>query len=840
MSLSQSQRILIRFDQQKVGDPVTEIEPGANDDSSRELLTADPLLIVFVNFTTGDDATGDGSSGNPFKTYAKGVAEVGSSSKTHVEWQTNDTISEEITVPTQASIGVIGDFDFTGLNLDIWTQASTPSFAGSIVLGVATDSSGNWVAVAISGKIAFSSDNGDTWTQASVPSFGGSNVRRVATDSSGNWVAVGDSGKIALSVDNGDNWTQASTPSFGATNVLDVATDSLGNWVAVGTGGKIAFSTDNGDTWTQASTPSFAGTEVQGVATDSSGNWVAVAQSGKIAFSTDNGDTWTQASTPSFGADEINSVATDSAGNWVAVANSGKIAFSSDNGDTWTQASTSSFGGGDAIEDVTTDSNGIWIAVGSVGKIAFSTDNGDNWTQSSTPGFGADQVFGVTTDSAGNWVAVGDNGKIGFLSSNNTNITADFCGFSSTTLFRLSTSNLNILQCSVAPSTGKALTSSTSVNVDKCKITSTDNTAIDIAAIVCSVTNTIANATTDTFFPLEITGAALSDADIDVEFCTLIGDVSMDNTGGTGLELMQNCIIQGDFTATSTTLMTLERCNVFNGAVIGANTFQSIFVDPLLLSDNRLQRITGYTDLVGRFDFDSPLKGKALDFVNATIDHETANPQARDLGAFSFNDAGVFLDFLQGDYIPISGADSPLVEIKTNKAIPHQTQSGSVEVANDIDRQTESIVIKYINIRRRFVNIIDRIEALRDTTVYLAIAPDTVIDLPDLAADGAHAAGVFSVKISVAQIFSGTFVTIAGKDYNVLYVSPIATAATDIILDRALEDAILDAAVITQSFPTGTGIFTYVPRQTRSLTRTVLADEEHLRGLTLTFIRKCQ
>jgi len=166
----------------KVGKPTQEINPGANTDSTRELLETSASLIVFVNFQTGDDGTGDGTSGNPFKTYAKGVAEVGATSKTTVEWQTNDLISENITVPTQASIGVIGTFDNAPLLFDVWTSASTPSFGADTVHDVATDSLGNWVATGNSGKIAFSSDNGDTWTQAATPSFGADQVRGVVTD----------------------------------------------------------------------------------------------------------------------------------------------------------------------------------------------------------------------------------------------------------------------------------------------------------------------------------------------------------------------------------------------------------------------------------------------------------------------------------------------------------------------------------------------------------------------------------------------------------------------------------------------------------------------------------
>lgn len=123
-----AEKIVLSYGRKKVGDPVIEFTPGANTDATRTLLETTPANIVYCHFTSGDDTTGDGSSGNPFKTYSKGVTEVGASAKTHVGWMDSTTITDNITVPTQTVQGVtaaIGGSSVISANINGFTISTT-------------------------------------------------------------------------------------------------------------------------------------------------------------------------------------------------------------------------------------------------------------------------------------------------------------------------------------------------------------------------------------------------------------------------------------------------------------------------------------------------------------------------------------------------------------------------------------------------------------------------------------------------------------------------------------------------------------------------------------------
>ena len=102
-SILLAESLLVRAGRQKVGNPTEENTVGASTSSARSQIETVAANTVYVNFTTGDDGTGDGTSGNPYKTYAKGAADVGVGSITTLEWQSTDTLRDTISVPTQAA-----------------------------------------------------------------------------------------------------------------------------------------------------------------------------------------------------------------------------------------------------------------------------------------------------------------------------------------------------------------------------------------------------------------------------------------------------------------------------------------------------------------------------------------------------------------------------------------------------------------------------------------------------------------------------------------------------------------------------------------------------------------
>ena len=335
----------------------------------------------------------------------------------------------------------------------------------------------------------------------------------LATDGSGNWVAVWMSDEpaigggigtdmdilVARSTDNGTSWsapqalnTNADT-DLGADVEVDIETDGAGNWVVVwwsreadigpgqgiGTDEDIlvARSTDNGASW---STPEALNTNArtdvccspgggdsgQALATDRAGNWVTVWHSLEarigggigtdrdilVARSTDNGASWTDpeamntnAGTDS-GNDENPGIATDGAGTWITLWHSREAAIgggigtdqdilfaqTTNNGVSWSapQALNTNAGTDDSDDwypQITTDASGNWVAVWysreadiggeNIGTdmdilVAHSTDNGATWSAPQALNTNAatdvlhDREPHITTDGVGNWVVV--------------------------------------------------------------------------------------------------------------------------------------------------------------------------------------------------------------------------------------------------------------------------------------------------------------------------------------------------------------------------------------------------------------------------------------------------
>jgi len=419
-----------------------------------------------------------------------------------------------VLVQCQESLAVMGFSAPAALN----TNATTDSYSDHHPR-LTTDGAGTWVAVwesidNLGGTIgtdqgilvAQSTDNGVTWTAPAAlntnaaTDSGGDGSCNVATDGSGNWVAVWHSedtlgGTIGTDVDIVTAHSADNAVSWGAPAALntsaasdsgfdfepEVTTDGAGNWVVVwdcwdDLGGTIGWdsdilvsrSTDNGATWTPVAPLNTNATTDSGddrwanLATDGSGNWVAVWRSNDslggtigedsdilVSRSTDNGATWTapaaldtNAATDS-GVDTSPKLATDRWGNWVAVWTSRGslggtigtdddilVARSTDNGVTWTtpaalntNAATDS--GADFSPDVTTDGASNWVIVwvsnddfcGTIGTdgdilVSRSTDNGLTWTapaplnSNAATDSGDDDWADLATDGSANWVAV--------------------------------------------------------------------------------------------------------------------------------------------------------------------------------------------------------------------------------------------------------------------------------------------------------------------------------------------------------------------------------------------------------------------------------------------------
>ncbi len=222
-------------------------------------------------------------------TYANGLwVAVGHYAQSPIQWE--------------RTIKIANTFDpVTGPN---WSS-SPPGYGNSPVFGSSNPAlgaaygNGVWLVcgqdenMVAKGSIFYSTDNCTSWTKA-TNSFKGT-CYSIATDGSGNWVAVGnrrysgggyvDAKTIKYSSDNGVTWTDCATDM---TNLFSMGTSvaympregTTGVWVATGTGNSqtILYSTDNGVTWIPAGSNRFTsgGYDIY----FGGDRWVAVGQGG--------------------------------------------------------------------------------------------------------------------------------------------------------------------------------------------------------------------------------------------------------------------------------------------------------------------------------------------------------------------------------------------------------------------------------------------------------------------------------------------------------------------------------------------------------------------------------
>ena len=395
-------------------------------------------------------------------------------------WHSSDTLRGTIGREWDILVARSVDDGLTWTRPKALNNNATSDFGDDLEPIVRTDEGGVWITIWTSSEtfggqygldkdvfIARSVDNGETWSDP-VPlnvnaanDWGEDTDARLATDGTGNWVAVwsstdslmnrigGDSDVlVSRSKDGGQTWTHpiplnnnaATDKGFDATP--DIVTDASGRWLAVWSsgdsrGGKIgadrdiliARSDDNGATWSDPAPLNSNATSDENsdwtprLASDGRGTWIAAWSSADslgdtigvdrdilVSRSTDNGRSWSPVRALNSNAavdareDSSPSIASDGLGNWLVAWHAWggltysdgsdadiALVYSSDDGETWSPPIHLNQGSGsDTVDDLlpalATDGAGRWVAVWQAFHPPDDTGKNSEWRILASPG----------------------------------------------------------------------------------------------------------------------------------------------------------------------------------------------------------------------------------------------------------------------------------------------------------------------------------------------------------------------------------------------------------------------------------------------------------------------
>lgn len=832
---------------------------GSGTHSLRGLLETDSAKVVYVNTQSGDDINGDGSSGNPYKTITRAEQDIDGVSKTTVEWMTSDPITEHVRKPLQVSLGeeaiIDGMNDYyaiewpdtgvvyprvvkKGENGVIWARMPGQKIFYSNP-DMRPDGSGNyWNAFPDSPyndnyrPTILVSDANFTPRPSHVFDFywdvfsttTGLYVSYRPSDGSGTWTTVLIKAVTLTSANQG---TSNRVEAIISGNRIIVIARSI-----VEPNGFIAYSDDGGATWTMASTqPSLSG--------NAPSYHCLTANNGTIqltnlisAYSTDNGDTWVTENFlnhPLNGANFIANVyykdywyiALLDKNNHVCIYRTqDRISYERvfyDSG-TWQISPGTDVGDfpwsfafdGDRIVlqclYLSQQSTGIWYL------FIVSIDGGNTWT--------AHQPIGINYEpntpsglihTGARFIAHWQDGYVNeYFYTFGRELAAKITGC------KILYADIN--RQSFIP---KNCTIEQPVTLEHSQ--PIENNRFEKLLTIQS--NIITLQDNLLLAGLKLIGDAAALDDIQVLNCTIIGDVTHENTTTTDNESIKDCIIEGDVIANVPSMQILSgnmRGNAINATVASAvSALNPLFKDTV---NYELRR------KADGFPTDSPLIGQSLYStyeVNGSI-------YPRDLGAWSFDNTTVKDDYSRAFYFMRPAKDALKVTVR-NAAKLLVSLDGTPDVPNFPERRVEVLQISYGAIDLTHQEFLDYMEKQLSLQVELYLDPKFQ-DLTTVTLSAAASIGDFVIQINPADIPIGTIIQIGADNYSVTNRYPASGNATKLVLHQALKQS------ASGSYPimgiTGAGIYHFIPQESRELTQIIGYDATYKKGAILTFVRK--
>jgi len=809
-------QFLLAYDRKRTSTLTLDSEPGAHTGNSRQYIPGySDSNIVYLDTVSGNDAN-DGSTELLAKlTYASAATAAGSTKTIRV---INDgaALSTNITKPTEMKRGVSGTISSsTSAPVDAWTQAGTPSFSTTLIEAVAWSPRLNlFAAVGQSGKVATSPD-GDTWTQHSAIFSAAQALDIVWSDASKVFYCVGNNGAFAYSSD-GSTWTEQVISeievSGGSFNINCVIANSDASLIVVASNvGTIASSADGGETWQKANTTLSGDSFLGGCWSDRLGKFYLSTFSGNV-YSSADGSNWSAAATPSFSGDPIYWI-TDSeqAGRLVAVGGSfstPKLAYSTD-GDAFTQSATPAMSGARANYVEYCVELEKYVAAGNGGQLAYSSD-GNTWTLAATPSFGSTAITDIAySPLLGKLSAVGGSGKIAY-----------------------STAFANTISANVAGFTIQAVQYSGTITAYNCTMKQPGTTA-NLSLNACRVTEAgshISSNTAGSFATLfegdrHTTCTPAAQNDIDCNLDTVGGTWYIYNASATGFERVRDCLVTDGMIAN------------FNVTVGGRANIQgdseNILIDAEVTTDD--PKFVDTTDYKLQFQTNGYARNSLAAGRSAIYFNSAGSP--RDIGAWSYVESAVSYFFAKSAVLYKGEITHEIEETVSEQ----QGDSGVVSVYGNANRIKEIITISYGDTREVDRAPFEYIRLLKDKGVKLILDAEWESNAGTVTVNGNQAAGVEFLTVDSCIYYNGLWVTVSGKRYWIMRASPSNTAATKLILDRPLEDAVSDNDVLTTNYPPGVGEYQFAGLARLQLKRKAPDGLKGWQtGLQLRFVRKYQ
>lgn len=325
---------------------------------------------------------------------------------------------------------------------------------------------------------------------------------------------------------------------------------------------------------------------------------------------------------------------------------------------------------------------------------------------------------------------------------------------------------------------------------------------------------------------LIVNGRADIANEIDIDRSIIDGGYDLNNAGGTNLERCRDTIITGNFTAEAVTSM--ESGNV-QGAVANVSLAPIVTaIDPLFIgSQYKLQR-----ELIPPSVFDSYMVAQSTFYTNGMA-------IARDLGAWSGIEVNKETIYQREFAFLLPAKSDAVASIKHNRVNLWVSETGVPDVVNTPDGAWEELLMTYGSLPteefgrlKNHLEFLDWLETLTDMTVELRLDPNYT---PSTSITTGAAAAVDQPFIIVGSgtVKSGYRITIAGKTYSVGLVSGVYA-----VLDRGLEDSVLNGATLEVASIIGYGTYQYIPQTDRRLTRWAHDRTDFMRGFILRFARK--